>query len=1579
MSNPIVGKTPQRQDTLLRNSQVSQTGNFRRVVSGVIDCNVLRSNRLSSTGEISAADFAPSGLVGAQALTRYVGGTESGPPVTGTFHTGDYVITLDGHFWICTSGGSPGTWNQGGGGDFLPLAGGVMQGTIDMNTNNPITNVSYLSVSGVSGASETSRYVGATNSGAPVSGTFQTGDYVIARDGGLFICTTGGSPGTWTTSGIGLYLPLLGGTMTGTIDMNMHPITNASYLGMSGLPGATAATRYVGGTNSGHPMSGLFTVGDYVIARDGNLWICISGGSPGTWTTPGGGIFLPLAGGTMSGSIDMNNNNALMNAEYLSISGVTGANLASRYVGATSTTAPTSGMFNQGDYVIALNGNLWICTSGGTPGTWTTPGGGVFLPLAGGTMSGSIDMNTSNAVTNAQYLSVSGVTGANLASRYVGGVASVAPTSGTFSVGDYVIAQNGNVFICTTGGTPGIWTVPGGGVYLPLAGGTMSGSIDMNTNNAITNAQYLSVSGVTGATVASRYVGGVASVAPTSGTFSTGDYVIAQNGNLYICTSGGTPGIWASAGVGVYLPLAGGTMSGDINMNNTNAVTNAQYLSVSGVTGATVASRYVGGVASVAPTTGTFSTGDYVIAQNGNIFICTSGGTSGTWTSPGTGVYLPLAGGTMAGTINMNNTNPVSNASFISVSGLTGATQASRYVGATATVAPTTGTFSTGDYIIAQSGNMYICTSGGTPGTWTVAGTGAFLPLAGGTMSGSINMNNTNSVTNVSSLAIFGLTGATAGTRYVGATASVAPVSGTFQIGDFIITRNGGILVCTTGGSPGTWTNPNGGVYLPLAGGTMAGTIVMNGNEITGVSDLAVSGVTGANLASRYVGGVASVAPTTGTFSTGDYVIAQNGNIYICTSGGTPGTWTVPGTGVYLPLAGGTMAGAINMNTNNITNGGTITGTTINATTQFQLNGAQILSSFEASSLSVGLNSLSGTVSGLANTAAGSRALGVVSSGNANTGVGYAALGGVTTSSGSTAVGYNALLTLSTTGNMTALGYNALTANTTGTSNVAVGYSALASNTGFGNNFNIAVGSNAMATTTAVISCVGVGYGALNVNTAVGSTAIGYAALILNTTASGVTAVGYNALATNSTGISNTAVGYNALAANSTAAASVAIGYNAMLVNTGAQNTSVGAFSMVANTTGTLNVAIGYNALASNTISGSNTAVGYNALAVADANSNTGIGYNAFRLLTTGTNNVGVGYNVMSSVVTGSGNSAIGFGALAAATGDNNVAMGYNALTLNSTGTLNVAFGYNALSSITTNNNCTAVGYQTLAANTASNCTAVGYGAMLANTSGTESTAVGYMALATITTGTGCTAMGHNSLTLNTGNNNTALGAYSLAANVAGPAQVAIGYNAMAAYTGATGLNTAIGYRVMQTMTTGDSNVSLGYMAMASSNGSANVAVGFNTLLAGDSANVAVGYVALTAATGSTNTAIGHKALQTITTGTGNCALGYLADVSTNNLNNCIILGASATATASGQLVIHGAGSGTATLVGGTVVVSNTAVTATSIILLTATDIHAGTPGALYVSARTAGTSFTVTSQAGAGDVSTFNYVMFEP
>ena len=67
----------------------------------------------------------------------------------------------------------------------------------------------------------------------------------------------------------------------------------------------------------------------------------------------------------------------------------------------------------------------------------------------------------------------------------------------------------------------------------------------------------------------------------------------------------------------------------------------------------------------------------------------------------------------------------------IGATGLPGATAASRHAGATTSGAPTTGTFAVGDFVVDQTGAMYVCTVAGTPGTWQLSGVSVNENIAG--------------------------------------------------------------------------------------------------------------------------------------------------------------------------------------------------------------------------------------------------------------------------------------------------------------------------------------------------------------------------------------------------------------------------------------------------------------------------------------------------------------------------------------------------------------------------------------------------------------------------------------------------------------------------------------------------------------------------------------------------------------------------------------------------------------------------------------------------------------------------------
>lgn len=85
-----------------------------------------------------------------------------------------------------------------------------------------------------------------------------------------------------------------------------------------------------------------------------------------------------------------------------------------------------------------------------------------------------------------------------------------------------------------------------------------------------------------------------------------------------------------------------------------------------------------------------------------------------------------------------------------------------------------------------------------------------------------------------------GLTGAVGATRFVGGTAAVAPTTGTFAAGDFVVTLTGSVFVCTVAGSPGTWVGGK-----PGSSGGISGSIAANGSIVVGAGFTITKGATG--------------------------------------------------------------------------------------------------------------------------------------------------------------------------------------------------------------------------------------------------------------------------------------------------------------------------------------------------------------------------------------------------------------------------------------------------------------------------------------------------------------------------------------------------------------------------------------------------------------------------------------------------------------------------------------------------------------------------------------------------------------
>ena len=86
----------------------------------------------------------------------------------------------------------------------------------------------------------------------------------------------------------------------------------ASDFKATGLPGATAASRYAGATTFGAPTTGTFAVGDYVVDQSGAMYVCIVAGTPGTWQLSGVSVNSNIAAKNfiINGGMDLNQRGA---------------------------------------------------------------------------------------------------------------------------------------------------------------------------------------------------------------------------------------------------------------------------------------------------------------------------------------------------------------------------------------------------------------------------------------------------------------------------------------------------------------------------------------------------------------------------------------------------------------------------------------------------------------------------------------------------------------------------------------------------------------------------------------------------------------------------------------------------------------------------------------------------------------------------------------------------------------------------------------------------------------------------------------------------------------------------------------------------------------------------------------------------------------------------------------------------------------------------------------------------------------------------------------------------------------------
>jgi hypothetical protein len=142
-----------------------------------------------------------------------------------------------------------------------------------------------LSLTGIAGANVGARWVGATNSGAPTSGSFNVGDWVVDKSGKIWIYATGN---TWTSSGgggtianaltigTGLSGTSFDGSAAVTVSLANTAVTPASYTSANITVDAqgriTAASNGTGGSGGSTIYSKTYNIIGPVLVQTSPRW-----------------------------------------------------------------------------------------------------------------------------------------------------------------------------------------------------------------------------------------------------------------------------------------------------------------------------------------------------------------------------------------------------------------------------------------------------------------------------------------------------------------------------------------------------------------------------------------------------------------------------------------------------------------------------------------------------------------------------------------------------------------------------------------------------------------------------------------------------------------------------------------------------------------------------------------------------------------------------------------------------------------------------------------------------------------------------------------------------------------------------------------------------------------------------------------------------------------------------------------------------------------------------------------------------------------------------------------------------------